>query len=127
VHALTYSSDRPNILAIDSQIRADGSPNLQPVNAAPKHLDFTGSAGSEHTALIDELHSILKSIPTESPPGSEDIYGLDTSIVWGSDDLVWQNGGPQGCVGGTSDVQPTEEDRVKFKRAVEIVKKLADS
>jgi len=70
-------------------------------------------------ALIKELQSILKSIPTEEPRGSEDIYGLGIGIMWGSDDFVWQNVGPEGC-GGKSDVQATDEDKKKFKRALEI-------
>jgi hypothetical protein len=76
--------------------------------------------------LVDELHSILKEIPTEDPPGSEDIYKMDTSIAWGSEDLMWVNGGPSGCVRGTSQKQPTIEDERKFKRAVEIVKLLVN-
>jgi hypothetical protein len=68
----------------------------------------------------------LKELPTEYPPGSEDIYRLDTSIAWGSDDLVWVNGGPQGCGGGVSTIQATDEQKAKFKRAVDIVKELAD-
>ena len=87
----------------------------------PKSLSTTES---DTPKLVDELHGILKSIPTEQPPGSEDIYGLDTSIAWGSDDLMWCNGGPQGCGGGQSYVQATDEDKVKFKRAVEIVNEL---
>ena len=31
------------------------------------------------------------------------------------------NGGPEGCGGGTSEVQPTPEEKAKFKRAVDIV------
>lgn len=73
---------------------------------------------------MDELHSILKGIPTEQPPGSEDIYGLDTSIAWQSDDMEWYNGGPQGCGGGESFVKATDEDKKQFKRAVEIVNEL---
>ncbi|TFY54976.1 hypothetical protein EVJ58_g8542 [Rhodofomes roseus] len=69
---------------------------------------------------------ILKSIPTEQPPGSEDIYGLDTSIAFGSDDLMWMNGGPAGCGTGRSTVQATEEDKAKFKRAVKIVQELLE-
>lgn len=76
--------------------------------------------------MVEELEGILKTIPVESPPGSEDIYGLDTSIMWGSNDLQWSNGGPQGCTGGTSDVKATEEDKKKFNRAVEIVNILVD-
>jgi hypothetical protein len=90
-------------------------------DAGTKSLNKDSSDTSD---LIDELHGILKSIPTEQPPGSEDIYGMDTSIAWGSDDLEWVNGGPQGCGGGRSAVQPTEEDKAKYKRAVEIVNTL---
>lgn len=68
----------------------------------------------------------MKELPTEQPPGSEDIYGLNTGIVWGSSNLEWANGGPQGCGGGKSTVQVTEEQKAKFKRAVEIVKQLVD-
>jgi hypothetical protein len=78
----------------------------------------------DHHDLVQELHGILKQIPTESPPGSQDIYGLDTGIFWGSSDLQWANGGPQGCGGGTSATQPTEDDKAKFKRAVAIVQEL---
>ena len=70
--------------------------------------------------LVVELHGILKELPTgtESLSGSEDIYGLDTSIAWGSEDLQWMNGAPSGCGGGTSSIQPTYEQKAKFMRAV---------
>lgn len=77
-----------------------------------------------HAALIRELYSILKVIPTESPPGSEDIYGLNTSIAWASQDLEWCNGGPAGCGGGNSETKASEDDKKKFQRAIEIVKEL---
>jgi hypothetical protein len=63
-------------------------------------------------------------LPTEQPPGSEDIYGQDTSIAFGSDDLEWVNGGPAGCGSGVSAVQATEVQKAKFRRAVEIVNHL---
>lgn len=66
----------------------------------------------------------MKTIPTEYPPGSQDIYGMDTSIAFGSDDLMWMNGGPQGCGNGVSEKQATPEDKAKFKRAVDIVNEL---
>ncbi|KAF7296809.1 hypothetical protein MIND_00911900 [Mycena indigotica] len=113
-------SDGIASLAITAAVRPDGTPELQ--EAAPKSLALDDASGT----LVDELHSILRSIPTESPPGSEDIYGLDTSIFWGSDDLEWYNGGPQGCGGGFSEVKATEEDKTKFKRAVEIIKELVN-
>jgi hypothetical protein len=107
------STDR---VTISSSIREDGTPDLQPLGLKSFHHDH-----EDAPALVEELHGILKEIPTEQPPGSQDIYGLDTSIAWQSDDLEWYNGGPQGCGGGESFVQPTEEQKKKFKRAVEIV------
>ncbi len=99
-------------------VRPDGTPDLQ--QSPEKTVPMNQYAGQ-----IEELHEILKDLPTEQPPGSEDIYGLDTGIVWGSDDLEWSNGGPQGCSGGNSSVQATGEDKKRFERAVEIFK--ADS
>ncbi|KAJ3863856.1 hypothetical protein EV359DRAFT_42306 [Lentinula novae-zelandiae] len=114
-------------LNITSASRPDGTPDLQ--SFAPKTLGLgtlkvtaLGSVSVE--GLIDELHGILKELPTEEPRGSEDIYGLDTSIFWGSDDLQWMNGGMGGVTGQPGTVQPTPEQRAQFKRAVEIVETL---
>jgi len=62
----------------------------------------------------------------ESPPGSEDIYGLDISIAWGSDDLMWCNSGPEGFEGSESQVKASEEQKLGFKRAVEIIEQIVD-
>ena len=104
VKSVTYAAD---IGAL--QITSPSS-SLTPVRA---------EKDSSVDALVEELQSILKSIPTESPPGSEDIYGLNTSIMWGSDEFVWRNAGPQGC-GGMSSVQATDEQKKKFERALAI-------
>jgi hypothetical protein len=114
IHTVTAAQTKPH-LVINSAIRPDGNPSLQ--DAVSKSL----TKDVETSNLVDELHGILRSIPTEFPPGSEDIYGMDTSIAWGSDDLEWINGGPQGCGGGKSQTKPNDEEKVKFKRAVEIV------
>ncbi|KAJ3528641.1 hypothetical protein NM208_g10109 [Fusarium decemcellulare] len=79
--------------------------------------------------VIDELRGILKDLPTEQPPGSEDIYGLDTGIVWASNDddgWVWTNGGPQGCGGGESFVHASADQKAQFARAVDIVYEIAN-
>jgi len=120
IHVLTLSKDIPNQLVVKSQVRKDGTPSLQSVSEQPKIVSL-----SKDNSLVEELHEILKTLPTEKPPGSQDIYGLDTSISWGSPDLEWCNGGPSGCAHGTSEVQPTEEQKAKFERAVEIIKELA--
>ncbi|KAG8999015.1 hypothetical protein FRB94_006483 [Tulasnella sp. JGI-2019a] len=117
IHMLTRSSDSPTTILIQSEVRKPGEPSLS--GLAPKSL-----ALGDKEAQIAELHNILKRLPTEQPPGSQDIYGLDTQIVWGSDDLEWMNGSPAGCGGGVSEVQPTEEEKALFKKAVEIVKGL---
>ncbi|KAI1057474.1 hypothetical protein LB507_011582 [Fusarium sp. FIESC RH6] len=98
-------------------------------NRTPDSLDLAAPvqktvAIADHQAAIDELQDILKDLPTEFPPGSEDIYHLDTSIAWMSEDLEWYNGGPQGCGGGQSQVKATEENKQNFKRAVEIIEEI---
>jgi hypothetical protein len=103
-------------LLIQGNVRQGGSPNLEEI--APKSLE---SSQTDTEDLVNELHDILKTLPTELPQGSEDIYALNTSIAWGSEDFAWNNGGPEGCGGGTSSVQPTPEEKSKFERAVEIV------
>lgn len=94
--------------------------NTLQIKSSPSDSDPTSVKKDDAAdALVKELQTILKSIPTEDPRGSQDIYGLGVSILWGSDDFVWQNVGPAGC-GGISDVQATDEDKAKFKRALEI-------
>ncbi|KIP09763.1 hypothetical protein PHLGIDRAFT_102312, partial [Phlebiopsis gigantea 11061_1 CR5-6] len=108
-------------LHITSAVRPHGTPSLQ--DALPKSL----SASDANTQqLVGELYSILKSLPTEQPPGSEDIYRADVGIAFASGDFTWMNGGPRGCGGGTSSVHATPEEKTKFKRAVEIVETLVE-
>ncbi|KAF5387904.1 hypothetical protein D9615_000811 [Tricholomella constricta] len=120
IHTVTKAATNPSLL-IASALRPSGTSTLQ--DAAPKSLV---ADHADATTLIEELHGILKDLPMEKPSGSEDIYGLNTSIAWGSEDLEWCNGGPQGCGGGKSEVQPTEEQKEKFRRAVEIVNELVE-
>jgi hypothetical protein len=73
---------------------------------------------------VNELETILREIPVEDPQGSEDIYGLDIGLLWGSHDLEWSNGGPEGCGGGISSVRPTSEQKQSFKRAIGIIEEI---
>lgn len=120
IYTITGTPSQPS-WNITAAVRPDGTPSLQ--DEQRKTLAATDASA---TALVSELHAILKDLPTEQPPGSEDIYGLDTSIAFGSDDLMWMNGGPAGCGGGTSAVQATAEEKTKFKRAVKIVQELIE-
>jgi hypothetical protein len=73
--------------------------------------------------LIKELDKLrLWGLPVESPQGCEDIYRLDTSLVVRADSLFWGNGGPAGCVHGTSTVQPTAAQKKTFEAALEAVR-----
>ncbi|KAF9646441.1 hypothetical protein BDM02DRAFT_3022767 [Thelephora ganbajun] len=105
VKSVSYTAETNTL-----QITSSSSSNLAPISV---------NKDDSVDALVEELQSILKTLPTEKPQGSEDIYGLDTSIMWGSDEFEWQNGGSQGC-GGSSTVQATNEQKAKFRRALEI-------
>ncbi|RXW19708.1 hypothetical protein EST38_g6144 [Candolleomyces aberdarensis] len=119
IYSLSKSSDQPH-LNVTAAVRPEGKPQVE--EAAPKQLNHD----DEIAKLVGELETILKDLPTEQPPGSEDIYGLNTGIVFGSETLQWVNGGPEGCGGGpgSSTVQPTPEQKEQFKRAVEIVEEI---
>jgi len=117
VHSLTRSSDAPKVMKVSSAVRDSGTPHLNALGDREILVD-------DHAALVDELQGILAALPVESPPGSEDIYGLDTSIAFGSDELEWHNGGPQGCGGGNSVKKATPEEKEQFKRAVAIIEHL---
>lgn len=117
VYTVTASPKVPHIY-VTSGTRNDGTPSLQ--DASPKTL---ASDDAETTALVGELHGILKTLPTEDP-GCEDLYGMDTSIFWGSEDLQWKNGASGGCGSTKSKKEATDEEKKKFGRAVEIVHKL---
>lgn len=120
IHTITQPLNS-NTLMITSAIRTKGASDLSEL--PEKEI----KSSEQHTAsLLEELYTILKTIPTESPPGSEDIYGMDTGIFWGSDGLQWANMVPEGCSSGRSTVQPTAEEKIKFKRAVDIVNELTE-
>jgi hypothetical protein len=117
---ITSTPGNHPVLKVTSAIRPIGTPDLQ--GALPKALPVPTESDEEKA--IHELRDILKELPTEQPPGSEDIYGMNTSIAWQSEDLQWFNGGPAGCSGGYSSVKASEEHKAKFKRAITIVNEL---
>ncbi|KAK5992166.1 hypothetical protein PT974_05566 [Cladobotryum mycophilum] len=80
----------------------------------------------DYEARINRILGILKQLPTENPPQSEDIFGLNIGISWMSDDFQWVNSAPQGCIPGISDKPATDEEKVLFEEAVDIVTDIAD-
>ncbi|KAJ3115267.1 hypothetical protein HK098_007005 [Nowakowskiella sp. JEL0407] len=69
----------------------------------------------EVSAFASDVISIFKNLPTESPPGSSDIYGFDISINIDSPDLRWENRPNSGCVASESSVKPSESQKQQFK------------
>lgn len=115
-----FAPPKPNAVG---SVTYTADTNFMQISSSSSLAPTTVKKDDSDDALIEELYSILKTLPTEKPPGSEDIYGLDTSIAWGSDDLEWVNTGAQGC-GSSSEVKATDEQKAKFKRALEIADKL---
>jgi hypothetical protein len=105
-------------LQVTASYRPDGEPTLQ--DALPKSLAKTEPGVDE---MIAELYTILKSIPTGGSSQNSDYYRLDTSIAFMSDDLMWQNGAPQGC-SGWGEEKASQVETAKFQRAIQIVENL---
>jgi hypothetical protein len=117
----SLSNGVPSIL-LQTTTRGPGQRRLPDEPTAQSTLP--SSTTTDVDRLVTELKAILKKLPTENPPGSKDIYGLDVGLMFGSDDLEWMNGGPQGCGGGVSTVEATDAEREEFKKAVAIVEEL---
>ncbi|KAH6954199.1 hypothetical protein DER45DRAFT_570011 [Fusarium avenaceum] len=113
----TISKGPDSEVTITSSVREDGQPMLG--NPTEKTIPST-----QINELVNELEAIFQEIPVESPPGSEDIYGLNIGLTWGTNDIEWMNGGPEGCGGGTSYVIPTPEQKQSFERAIEIIEEI---
>ncbi|SAM06450.1 hypothetical protein [Absidia glauca] len=107
------------------EIRGDdaGASILHANLKAASKSDYTTQTGSLQSDQVQSLAASLKEalaqLPTEQPPGSEDIYGLDTGISFMSDDFQWQNGGPEGCGSGKSEVQASPEQKRAFQAVVQ--------
>ncbi|KAF8148470.1 hypothetical protein B0H34DRAFT_737184 [Crassisporium funariophilum] len=105
-------------LTISSAVRHLGTPHLQPTT-----IKYVSSEDQDTATLLVELQRILKTIPTG---GNGDIYGLDTSISWGSaSDLQWmREPAAQGCGGVADGMKATANEKAKFRRAIQIVDEL---
>jgi hypothetical protein len=72
-HSITKESSSDD-LVISSALREEHQPGLESQPEQP-------TSAAEVSGLVDELHAILMDLPTEQPPASEDIYGLDVAIA----------------------------------------------
>ncbi|KAI7864684.1 hypothetical protein BDF14DRAFT_1884113 [Spinellus fusiger] len=109
---------------------ASGASILHANLKSDSKTDYVTQTGVLSSTVIQEamlqIKSQLKSLPVEEPVGSQDIYGLDTSIGFFSDDFQWQNGGPEGCGQDESSVQATPAQKEIFKALVALVIGLGD-
>ena len=119
IHEIKCADDTG--VTIDTHVRPEGSRDLHGPTTKTIDADAHGSAVD---ALIGELEGILQAIP-QSDERSADIYGLDIGIFFGSDQVQWRNGASEGCdAGSAEDGGPSEAQKDKFKRAVEISEEL---
>ncbi|CAG8477764.1 14313_t:CDS:10 [Acaulospora morrowiae] len=69
--------------------------------------------------LVNDLKVGLNDLPTEMTSGGQDIYGMDTSISFQSNDFEWRNGGSGGCTNEESEIQPTPVQKALFQELVQ--------
>lgn len=81
---------------------------------------------TEIQTLMIECQNVLRSLPKEEPTGCQDIYKMDVSVIYNSDDFNWQNTPNQGCNIQESLVKPTEEQAKLFKALVYKIHSTAD-
>lgn len=117
IHEIKYAEDTG--VTIDTHVRPEGSRDLH----GPTTKTVADAHGSTVDTLVSELEDLLQAIP-QSDERSADIYGLDIGIFFGSDQVQWRNGAFEGCDAGTADDAPSEAQKDKFKRAVEISEEL---
>ena len=87
--------------------------------------------GSLSVKRFDKLLSAIEeknlwSLPVEQPTGSQDIYGMDTSLAVRIGKKSWRNGGPEGCVHGQSKVQASDTQRKQFGRILKLTQDLVE-
>ncbi len=77
-------------------------------------------------ALMSEVEALgIWGLPMEKPEGSEDIYGMDTSIDLSIGKRSWRNGAPGGCIHGESEVQASEDQKRRFGDILHLVRQTA--
>ncbi|PVH88660.1 hypothetical protein DL98DRAFT_648019 [Cadophora sp. DSE1049] len=119
IHTISRSSTSPT-MDISSQQQAPGSHDLQPLPTKTLPIQ-------NHSEQIDQIHQILKDLPVEDPPGSEDIYGMDTGVAWKGDGLEWSNGGAEGCGSDFSNVQVGKGEKERFGEVVRMVLEIVNA
>ncbi|KAH7882885.1 hypothetical protein F5I97DRAFT_1930507 [Phlebopus sp. FC_14] len=112
IHALTRDAESPSF-TVTSKIRPLGTPTLQDAGSKSLSVD-------NYATLLEELQGILSTVPPQYP-GVRDLYGLDTSIILDTQASVTATAVPYGSYAAANVELPTEEQKGKFKRAVDII------
>ncbi|KAH7409181.1 hypothetical protein BKA64DRAFT_389473 [Cadophora sp. MPI-SDFR-AT-0126] len=119
IHTITRSPSSPT-MSITSQQRLPGSHDLQPLPTKTIPVQ-------NYVEQIDQIYNVLKELPVDDPPGSEDIYGLDTGVTWSGNGLQWSNGGPEGCGSDFSNVQVGREETERFQEVVKLILEIVNT
>ncbi|KAK9722600.1 hypothetical protein K7432_002589 [Basidiobolus ranarum] len=83
-----------------------------------EYVTKSGKLPSQVLLALTEKVEKLRHLPTEFPPFTSDIYGLDTSIIVEADDFQWGNGAPEGCSYTEPRVTVTSEHKNEFQDTV---------
>ncbi|ORX79708.1 hypothetical protein K493DRAFT_321011 [Basidiobolus meristosporus CBS 931.73] len=84
-----------------------------------EYVTKSGKLPDEVTSALVKKVERLRHLPTELPPFSSDIYGLDTSIIVEADDFQWGNGAPQGCAWSEPMVTISSEQKNEFQETAQ--------
>ncbi|KAH6570083.1 hypothetical protein BASA50_010149 [Batrachochytrium salamandrivorans] len=90
---------------------------------------FESGASLSSTAvhsLVNEAVTAFQSLPIEDPPGSIDLYHMDTTIMIEAPGFRWRNTPNQGCSITPTIMEPTSEQLKIFKSFVKRINAFAD-
>ena len=107
-------TDKSDVFTVITQLRAHGTPHLVPTKTQELKV-------ADHAESLAKLQDLLRDLPTQYP-GAEDLYGRNISIVHATDPFVDLH--RSGSAAGIGIPPPTEEQRVRFDKAVETIEKL---
>ncbi|CEP18138.1 hypothetical protein [Parasitella parasitica] len=96
---------------------------LKPESKNDYHTKSGATSSEDLSKDLEWLKEKLENLPTEKPTGSQDIYGLKTSLLFVS---VCPEGCSEGSSEGGSEVQPSPDQKKSFKEVVDKIKNLGE-
>jgi hypothetical protein len=100
-------------------------PQGEPARPALRALDLELGRYRDFFECLLELG--LDDLPLEDPPGGTDLYERNVGIRFSRGGKCWQNRANEGCVGYTSKVAPTAQQRLQFDSVIALVDRTLDA